>query len=325
MQIKQFSIFGRGSLAISIMACFMFVFLFAGSASANSVSGRVQTGSTAVTDVTVYLVDCNTNQIVGSCHTDANGYYTITTSTSNPCKEIAVPDNSDASYVPTYYPNEIDAVRGYVIYPSDMPENANIEPVTEGELASTGTLVNISGNINAVSISGIPAFVFVMNGDRVISCHTVNANGSFSFVERMNANSSLKVTNIGFNTVNINFSTANVASEDNVNWNVSVNMVLSGNGSVVTPSGQERVTLNQNFPNPFNPTTNISFKVPSSGLVKVLVYDLSGRMISQLVNEYRAAGSYSVTFNASNLSSGIYYYSIENGNSKITKQMMLIK
>lgn len=83
--------------------------------------------------------------------------------------------------------------------------------------------------------------------------------------------------------------------------------------------------LKQNFPNPFNPTTNIHFAIPQSGLVTLKVFDIAGREISTLVNEVRAAGSYIVDFNASELSSGAYFYRIESGNFVDTKKMMLIK
>jgi photosystem II stability/assembly factor-like uncharacterized protein len=83
--------------------------------------------------------------------------------------------------------------------------------------------------------------------------------------------------------------------------------------------------LKQNFPNPFNPTTNIYFAIPQSGLVTLKIFDIAGREISTLVNEVRAAGSYIVDFNASDLSSGAYFYRIESGNFVDSKKMMLIK
>jgi photosystem II stability/assembly factor-like uncharacterized protein len=83
--------------------------------------------------------------------------------------------------------------------------------------------------------------------------------------------------------------------------------------------------LNQNYPNPFNPTTKISFNLPMSGLTTLAIYDISGREVVQLVNEVKTAGSYSVKFNGSNLSSGVYYYSLSAGSFTETKKMILIK
>jgi hypothetical protein len=84
-------------------------------------------------------------------------------------------------------------------------------------------------------------------------------------------------------------------------------------------------SLSQNYPNPFNPATTISFAIPKAGNVELRVYDVLGREASLLVNEFKAAGSYSVDFDASELSSGVYYYTIRSGDFTQTKKMVLIK
>jgi hypothetical protein len=84
-------------------------------------------------------------------------------------------------------------------------------------------------------------------------------------------------------------------------------------------------SLKQNFPNPFNPSTQIKFSVPQTSDVKVLITDLLGREVATLVNDNLAAGNYSVDFNASNLSSGIYFYTLITDNFKQSKKMILMK
>lgn len=83
--------------------------------------------------------------------------------------------------------------------------------------------------------------------------------------------------------------------------------------------------LSQNYPNPFNPSTNIKFALPLAGDVLITVYDLNGKLVSTLVNEHKAAGNYSVDFNAARLSSGVYFYKIKSGEFSDTKKMVLIK
>ena len=83
--------------------------------------------------------------------------------------------------------------------------------------------------------------------------------------------------------------------------------------------------LEQNYPNPFNPTTNISYSLPRNGFVTLKVYDILGREVRTLVNEYEAAGSYNVTFNASNFASGVYIYQLRSGNFLATKKLLLMK
>ena len=83
--------------------------------------------------------------------------------------------------------------------------------------------------------------------------------------------------------------------------------------------------LHQNYPNPFNPSTKISWQSPVSGHQTLKVYDVLGNEVATLVNEHRNAGSYEVDFNASALSSGVYFYRIQAGDFIETKKMMLVK
>lgn len=84
-------------------------------------------------------------------------------------------------------------------------------------------------------------------------------------------------------------------------------------------------SLHQNYPNPFNPVTNIKFDIPKSSDVKITVYDLLGSKVGELFNGRLEAGFYSVDFNASSLSSGIYFYRIDAGDFSSVKRMVLVK
>ncbi|HZW38483.1 MAG TPA: T9SS type A sorting domain-containing protein [Ignavibacteriaceae bacterium] len=83
--------------------------------------------------------------------------------------------------------------------------------------------------------------------------------------------------------------------------------------------------LAQNYPNPFNPSTKITFSIPEAGLVTLKVYNALGQEVATLVNEELGANSYEYNFNASKLSSGLYFYTISSGSFTATKKMMLIK
>lgn len=83
--------------------------------------------------------------------------------------------------------------------------------------------------------------------------------------------------------------------------------------------------LYDNYPNPFNPTTQIQYDLASSSDVRIRVYDVIGRQITTLVNSQQTPGTYTVRFDASGLSSGVYFYRIETDSFVDTKQMMLIK
>jgi len=84
-------------------------------------------------------------------------------------------------------------------------------------------------------------------------------------------------------------------------------------------------TLHQNYPNPFNPTTNISYSIPSNSNVMIKIFDALGREVATLVNEEKTAGKYTVEFNGTNLSSGVYFYRLKAENFVDTKKLMLLK
>jgi hypothetical protein len=84
-------------------------------------------------------------------------------------------------------------------------------------------------------------------------------------------------------------------------------------------------SLSQNYPNPFNPTTTIHYSVPKTSFVTIKVYDMLGKEIATLVNQEKSAGNYTVQFNGSNLSSGIYFYRMRSGNFVETKKLLLLK
>jgi hypothetical protein len=87
----------------------------------------------------------------------------------------------------------------------------------------------------------------------------------------------------------------------------------------------DKYILYQNYPNPFNPWTMIKYDIPKDGFVTIKIYDMLGREITELVGENEKAGFYSILFNGSNLSSGMYLYKIQAGSYSQTKKMVLIK
>lgn len=87
----------------------------------------------------------------------------------------------------------------------------------------------------------------------------------------------------------------------------------------------EKYQIYQNYPNPFNPVTNIDYDLPVNSNVNISVYDMTGRQIEVLVNDFKQAGKHSVSYNAMNISSGIYYYKIQAGDFVSVKRMVLVK
>ncbi|MEO6694496.1 MAG: YCF48-related protein [Ignavibacteria bacterium] len=124
---------------------------------------------------------------------------------------------------------------------------------------------------------------------------------------------------------------------DSIVWAVNgdiYNTVTGGLTNILFENiiGPDNYKLYQNYPNPFNPNTNIQYDLPIDNFVSIKVYDLIGKEVLTLVNEFKQAGSYIVSFNVSNLSTGIYYYhmvvhsdKIKAGNFEQVRKMILIK
>jgi hypothetical protein len=115
---------------------------------------------------------------------------------------------------------------------------------------------------------------------------------------------------------------------------VSFSLPIPGNKYELTPTVgiknissdiPDKYELYQNYPNPFNPTTNIKYQLVKNVFVKLKIFDILGKEVATLVNQKQDAGIYIVDWNASSLSSGIYFYKIETGNFKDIKRMTLVK
>ena len=93
----------------------------------------------------------------------------------------------------------------------------------------------------------------------------------------------------------------------------------------VSQSIPRSFSLEQNYPNPFNPVTNIKFNVAEAGNVQIIIYDGIGRLITNLVNEQLTPGKYSVDFDASKFSSGLFFCVLKAGEYTETRKMLMIK
>ncbi len=176
----------------------------------------------------------------------------------------------------------------------------------------------------------------VSSNNVTLNWSTVSENNNSGFdVERSSANNSWsKVGNVSGNGTTTNgnsyaFTDRNLAAG---NYNYRLKQIdFNGNFEYFNLSNEVIIgipgefELSQNYPNPFNPSTKISFALPNDGNVSLKIYDMSGKEAMTLVNEVKTAGYYSVSFNASSLSSGIYFYTLSADNFTATKKMMLVK
>lgn len=138
---------------------------------------------------------------------------------------------------------------------------------------------------------------------------TVNANGSGDIAVKSNSDGSVTVfvlaTNNGIGAYTFN-----------------ANLTAIEQHGEATPSSY---VLSQNYPNPFNPTTQIDYSVPRNSFVTLKVYNVLGQEVANLFSGNLRAGSYTATFDASRLASGVYFYRIDAGSFSSVKKMVLLK
>ena len=97
---------------------------------------------------------------------------------------------------------------------------------------------------------------------------------------------------------------------------------LSNSKNIYIP---DKISLEQNFPNPFNPATSISFSLPKSDFVNIKIYDILGNQVDQVTNKFYDIGNHIVSWNGQNFSAGLYFYVLETSNQHISKKMILLK
>lgn len=126
-------------------------------------------------------------------------------------------------------------------------------------------------------------------------------------------------------TVNITSGTVNFNLSSASNYIILTTDQITG----IEDEGNKKLvnnySLSQNYPNPFNPSTLIKYKLPENGFVSLIVYDLLGDEVATIIKQQQVAGSYTVSFNAENLTSGVYFYQLKSGNFLQVKKMLLLR
>ncbi len=106
---------------------------------------------------------------------------------------------------------------------------------------------------------------------------------------------------------------------------VSYSVITTVNENIISSVVPSNYELSQNYPNPFNPSTKIKYGLPNSENVSLKVYDQLGREVAVLADGFKNAGTYEINFDATNLTSGIYFYKLVTGSVSMTKKMLLVK
>jgi hypothetical protein len=294
----------------------------------NSISGVVRDSAGTGVPSVVILIPVRSNTIAHKMQfgqTDSTGAYTIGNVVTGTYVVLAVPY---AGYAPAFYKAGAYGVMRWQLA-DQVPIKGDTSGINIGVVPITSTgFVHLRGRILAggVPLPGVRVTAYGPAGS-LIGYGLTNATGHYD-IESLPAGS---VTIIA-DRQDFSSSQQSVTIPSNI-YSVTASD-LSLNATTTDVAAEEAVpqsfTLNQNYPNPFNPTTVLSYQLPVAGNVRLVVYDLLGREVGVLVNGRMAAGSHDVTWNAANLSSGVYFYrlSVKDGEKTLfssVKKMVLVR
>ncbi|MCC6865440.1 MAG: choice-of-anchor B family protein [Ignavibacteria bacterium] len=243
-------------------------------------------------------------------------------------------------------------INSWVNNPNPFPHNCALVPNGRTYIYTTDETATPPGKLKVWNISNLSNVTFVTSwqptGITNAIVHNVEIYGNYALVAHYTAGIRLiDISNPTSPTEIAYYDTYPSNNNNTYNGLWGVYMFPSGKiiGSdrqtglyVVKPTIQlvginvpsnnspEKFELKQNYPNPFNPSTNIEFNIKKSGYVTLKVYDILGRQVALLADEFKQAGSYKVSYDAGRLSSGIYYYTLQTDNGfSETKKMVLNK
>lgn len=287
-----------------------------------SVSGKVRysDNNELVTSGTVKSYNANTFQLETIAYIEPTGDYILPfVRGATPYDIIGFPGiDPESDFVPTYYPDKTNPQQATTVYVNGNMTGVDLYVTRMQGGGGFPVTTNISGLI--LDKNNLPvkdAIIYITRGNDYFGYGITDANGKyrinniptgdFILVAHKLANQSqVKPITINENGLDVNF----------------VMNKLTDNNVVNAPA---EFKLTQNFPNPFNPTTTIKYNIASNNNVSLKIYNSVGQLVATLVEGMQEAGSYEISFNAENLSSGVYYYRLDAGSFTETKKMSLIK
>ncbi|MDP4174777.1 MAG: carboxypeptidase regulatory-like domain-containing protein [Bacteroidota bacterium] len=224
-------------------------------------------------------------------------------------------------YIPEFYNNAYRWEDADAIYLSGNVTGINAElretPTDSGKCHISGIVKNTKGSI----ISG--ALVILKNSkNEAVASAITDGQGSYQMAGLPEGNYTLTVSSVEYQSATSTVSVDASKSEQVANVSLTQSTTGVNNDRKMIPT---EIKLVGNYPNPFNPSTMISFMLPTQQFVTLKVYNLLGQQVATLVNEKLDAGEYKFSFSAGHLSSGVYLYELRAGNYTSVKKMVLAK
>lgn len=210
-------------------------------------------------------------------------------------------------------------------------------PILHGVSFTSFSEFGVGGNVDNLLPVELSSFTSAVAGRNVtLSWSTGNEqnNSGFDIERKSTVTEWVKIGNVeGHGTVNTPNSYSfndNALSSGRYSYRLK-QIDYNGNfryyylSNEINIGAPSKYSLSQNYPNPFNPVTTISYEIPNADFVALKVYDMTGKEVASLVNEKQDAGFYSIRFDASRLSSGVYFYTLKSSDFVSTKKLILVK
>jgi len=301
----------------------------------NGISGNIQNSDSVGVESIVMAIRLGVNDNIKdmddwrrkySTETDTLGNYSFVHLIPGTYILLAIPEGD---YQPTFYTangsqtmkwKEADSV---IVDSSGIISNINFVVTDEPDSGAATVAGHVQDNMgNAVA----GALVFAADANQqTFSFGVTDMNGNYTIAGLVPGSYSINSDSYGYTSVQ----SSTVSVDYNTTYSTSASFTLTPESITAVNDPQPNIIsgfkLSQNYPNPFNPTTIISYQIPSESKVVLKVYNILGGEVATLVNENKAAGSYSVQFNGSSLASGVYFYQIKAGNFVDTKKLVLLK
>jgi hypothetical protein len=260
---------------------------------------------------------------VDSSNIGAGGMYSLANVPAGQTVYLIAYPSSQLDYVPCYYPGGTNWQEAITINTNTSQSNLNINARKLYNSVHPGRISGTVSYSNGLPLNDAIVYLETYKGE-LISFGVTGTNGNYFIPNVGEGEFAITSNRIGFvnNSVfgiimDYNFGTELPNNNFSLKQTVSVSQISS-----IVPSVY---SLYQNYPNPFNPATTIRFDIQKSGNAKISVYDAQGKLIQDIVNQFIPTGGFEVSFDAKNLSSGMYYYRMEINGYSITKKMMLVK
>jgi len=256
--------------------------------------------------------------VIDSAQIQSNGAYTIYNLPPVEMDFMAFEDD-ELDYAPTYYDTTIYWQHAITLIPTTNLTNIDIKVKRINN--SGGGMRHISGTITAeTDVVGLSdAFIYAKIENQFKNYDISGANGYFYVDSLPDGSYSLVVDRMGYLPYTLNISLTGSSID-----NLIITLIRYTGLTNISNELPLNYSLS-NYPNPFNPSTNIIFDIPVQDNVKLSIYNLLGQEVKVLVNEKLNAGKYKLEFNASDFASGIYFYKLETENFTETKKMVLLK